>query len=89
MLEPADPGVQLFVARVGVGVRSHRARVPGEQLGEEEVLRGRVDVRDGGVAERVEVVVDLEAGLALPTNERSPGRVVGRAGACSTERGEP
>jgi hypothetical protein len=43
--------------------------VPGEPSREEEVLRGPVDVRDRSVAERVEVVLGLEARLALPARE--------------------
>jgi hypothetical protein len=43
--------------------------MPGEPLGEEEILRSPIDVRDGRVAERVEVVVGLEARIALPADE--------------------
>jgi hypothetical protein len=71
-LEPIDPRVELLVARVGVCDRGDRARVPGEALGEEEVLRGPIDVRDRGVAERVEFVVDLKARFAEPVGEEDP-----------------
>jgi len=43
--------------------------MPSEPLGEEEVLRGTVDVRDGRVAESVEIVVALEARHPLPAGK--------------------
>jgi len=43
--------------------------MPREPLGEEEVMRGPVDVGNGGVAERVERVEPVEVSLLLPCPE--------------------
>jgi hypothetical protein len=57
----ARSSVKLLVTRVGIRDGGDRAHVLGESLGEEEILRGPVDVCDGRVAERVEVVMGLKA----------------------------
>jgi hypothetical protein len=68
-LEPADLGVQLLVAGMRVSNRRDRVRMPSEPLGQEEILRGPVDVRDGRVPQRVEVVDPLESRDLLPVDE--------------------
>ena len=71
-----DRRVKLLVARMRVRDRRDRVRMPREPLGQGEVLRGPVDVRDRPVPESVEVVDALESGDSLPVNEdhlHSPG----------------
>src|SRR5439155_22407214 len=73
-LDPANRGVQLLVAGMGVDRGRQRARMPGETLGEVEVLRGAVDIRDRRMSERMEGVVRLEPRrcLPLPKHELDP-----------------
>ena len=52
--------------------------MPGKALGKEEILRGPVDVRDGRVAEGVEVVGALKAGRRAASARTWSARGKGR-----------
>src|SRR5687768_12934778 len=74
--DPPNRRVELLVRGVGVDRGRERARVPGETLGQVEVFRGAVDVRDGRVAKRVEGVDRLapRGGLPYPEYELNPAK---------------
>src|SRR6267378_26151 len=61
---------------MGIHGRRQRARMAGEALGEVEVLRGAIDVRDGRVAQAVEGIEGLFSGTSR-----------GRPGGCDSMEG--
>src|SRR5437867_7232430 len=67
--DSANPLVEFLVRGMGVAGGRERAGMPREALGEVEVLRGAVHVRDRGVAKRVEGIDRLESRLGLPFPE--------------------
>src|SRR5690606_32430831 len=77
--EPLHRPEQLLVGRVRVDARREDRLVAGEALREPEVAARAVEVRAGGVPQRVEVEAAIEAGALLPDAE----------GVAQLARGEP
>jgi hypothetical protein len=60
---------QFLIRGMRVHDRCQRTRVPREPLGEEQISRCPVDIRDRRVPKRVEGVEAIEAGLDLEVAE--------------------
>jgi hypothetical protein len=69
--QQVDRLLEVLVGEVGVAPRRLEGGVPREDRGQREVFGPPVEVRDGGVAERMEVDPSLEASQPLPLHERS------------------
>ncbi len=68
-MELSDPLPEFLITRVRVDRRRQRTHMSREPLGEKEIPRCSVDVRDCGVPQRMERIEPVEPGLHLPRPE--------------------